>query len=228
VPLNPLVPVQPICHIDSDVNVIIDDLRPYPWFLDLVQYSDSQVLLESLEEAVISKAESFIEERQKPKSSGDRSGREVTKLSGDMGHRHRWRLSLPEASSMRLWRASRRLRVSGPQETFQTPSSIASRPTYAPAQVVETLPQCRCPRLPPLALTSRPSKRSGYANGGGVWGLARGEGSEHAAGVRLSRASCGGSWWNASRQGLHCCCWARRWAPGGRVASAFRVRCWRS
>jgi hypothetical protein len=70
VPLNPSVPVQPICHVDSDVNVIIDDLRPYPWFLDLVRYSDSQVLLDSLEETVISKAESFIEERQKPKSGG--------------------------------------------------------------------------------------------------------------------------------------------------------------
>jgi len=67
VPLNPSVPVLPICHIDSGVNVIIDDLSPYPWFLDLVQYSDNKNLIESLEDTVISKAESFIQVHRKPK-----------------------------------------------------------------------------------------------------------------------------------------------------------------
>jgi hypothetical protein len=70
VPLNPSIPVQPICHIDSDVNVVIDDLKPYPWFLDLVHYSDSQVLLRSLEDTVVAKPESFIKERQSSRTGG--------------------------------------------------------------------------------------------------------------------------------------------------------------
>ena len=67
VPLNPSVPVQPICHIDDEINVIIDDLTPYPWFLNIVRYSDSQVLIKSFEDSVISQAESFIENQEKAK-----------------------------------------------------------------------------------------------------------------------------------------------------------------
>ena len=129
---------------------------------------------------------------------------------------------------MRRCRSSSRPRVSGPQETFQTPSAMSSRPTYAPAQVVETWTPGRFHRRPPWALTSRPSKRSGDSNGGGLWGMARGEGSSQAAGVRLSSASCGRAWVNSSRTWLHFCCCARRVAPGGRVVSAFSVRCLRA
>jgi uncharacterized protein YjbI with pentapeptide repeats len=64
VPMNPSVPVQPICYAGSDINVIIEDLRFYPWFLDVVRYSDSQVSIGSFEELVISKVELFIKERQ--------------------------------------------------------------------------------------------------------------------------------------------------------------------
>ena len=111
---------------------------------------------------------------------------------------------------MRRCRSSRRPRVSGPKETGQTPSAMSSRPTDAPAQVVETWTHGRCHRMPPWALTSRPSKRSGYSNGGGLWGRARGEGSSQAAGVRLSSAAGGRAWVNSSRQGLHFCCWCTK------------------
>src|SRR3954462_1976020 len=40
----------------------------------------------------------------------------------------------------------------------------SSRPTYSPMQVVETLTHALFLRMPPLALTYRTSKRSGYSS----------------------------------------------------------------
>jgi hypothetical protein len=78
--------------------------------------------------------------------------------------------------------------------------------------------------MPPLALTSRTSKRSGSSSGGSWVGIFLGEGSSQAAGVRRSSASCGRVWLHSSRKWLNFRGWARRSAPGGRVVSAFRVR----
>ena len=50
-----------------------------------------------------------------------------------------WRCSLPKASSIFMFRSSNLPSLSGPKYTFQIPSSISSRPTYFPAQVVEKL-----------------------------------------------------------------------------------------
>ena len=129
---------------------------------------------------------------------------------------------------MRSCRASRRPRVSGPQETCQRPSSISARPTYAPAPVVETLSHGGFPRLPPLALTSRTSKRSGSANGGRWGGSSRGEASSREAGVCRARAAWGRSQVKAWRQRSHGRWWARRVAAGGRVVAALSVRGLRS
>jgi hypothetical protein len=54
--------------------------------------------------------------------------------------------------------------------------------------------------VPPWALTSRTSKRSGDASGGRLLGISLGEGSSQAAGVHLSSVSCGRSGLHAGQQ----------------------------
>ncbi len=79
------------------------------------------------------------------------------------------------------------------------PSSISSRPTYSPTQVMETLTQWAFHRIPPFALTYRVSNRSGYSRGGQpVWHGPRGRGIDRRGGLqtrrsmgyRRSRAAC--------------------------------------
>jgi hypothetical protein len=83
-------------------------------------------------------------------------------------------------------------------------------------------------------------KRSGDSSGGSGLGIARGEGSSQAAGVRMSSAAWGRAWLTASRPGVNFRGWARRVAPsgrggqlagceasarGGRSGAGCRVRC---
>ena len=77
----------------------------------------------------------------------------MTHPCGDMGDSHLRRKSLPWASSIFILRSNNRPSLSLPKYTFQIPSSISSRPTYSPMQVVETLTHCLFQRIPPLALT---------------------------------------------------------------------------
>lgn len=60
VPKFPSIPVQPICHVDHDINVIIDELNVYPWFLPVVRYRKNGELLESLSE-LLKEIDRFIE-----------------------------------------------------------------------------------------------------------------------------------------------------------------------
>jgi hypothetical protein len=67
---------------------------------------------------------------------------------------------------MRLWRSSRRPRVSGPKDMCQAPLPMSSPATYSPVQMIETLTQRRFQRRPPLALPYRTLRRSGSSRGG--------------------------------------------------------------
>ena len=49
-----------------------------------------------------------------------------------------------------MCRSSSRPNVSGPKYTFQMPSSIASSPTSAPTQTIETWTHSQFQRMPPL------------------------------------------------------------------------------
>jgi hypothetical protein len=141
-----------------------------------------------------------------------------------MGHRHRRRFRLPSAASMRLWRSSHRPRVRGPKETGQRPSSMSSRPTSSPMPVCEPLTPGWGQRRPPVALTSRPAKRAGYASGGQLLGIRRGAGSSRKAGGCMSSASCGRWELTCARKRSNWRGGARRVRAGGRVVAAFSGR----
>jgi hypothetical protein len=71
---------------------------------------------------------------------------------------------------------------------------------FSDADVCDVDPLMGCHRMPPLALTSRTSKRSGSSSGGGVLGIFLEEGASQAAGVCMSSASCGRWPLNSSRK----------------------------
>ena len=61
VPQNPSIPVQPIVQSDCTINVIIEDLEPYPWFLKTIQYEDQSMLFNGEKCKLTSFAEQYIE-----------------------------------------------------------------------------------------------------------------------------------------------------------------------
>lgn len=62
VPNLPSVPVQPILLQGSDTSIVVTDFMNYPWFLEIYQYKNPNVLLACLKEKVITPLEAKAEE----------------------------------------------------------------------------------------------------------------------------------------------------------------------